>query len=243
MTTTLFKGATYALSGIKLITKPHLRRYVLLPFLINWLLFSAAIWFGSEWIDSLINSWLPDWLNWLRFVIWPLLAILALAIIFSTFSLFANLIGAPFNSMLAEAVEKRLNGGQEVPKTGMTGLTKDILISFKSELGKFLYFGLRAIPLLILFIIPGVNLAAPFLWFLFGAWMLAHEYMDYPLANHGYPFTEQRSILRQQRSMLFGFGATILMLTLIPVINFIAMPAAVAGATLMWHEQFQNSCE
>lgn len=145
--------------------------------------------------------------------------------------------------MLAESVEKRLTGGQEIQGYGVISLSKDILISFNSELGKLLYFGLRAIPLLILFIIPGINLVAPFFWFLFGAWMLAHEYMDYPMANHGQPFSQQRLILRRQRPMLFGFGTAILIMTLIPIVNFIAMPAAVAGATLMWHEHFRNSLD
>jgi CysZ protein len=32
----------------------------------------------------------------------------------------------------------------------------------------------------------------------------------------------------------FGFGGAALVLTLIPVVNFIAVPTAVAGATALW---------
>jgi CysZ protein len=65
---------------------------------------------------------------------------------------------------------------------------KDLVPALLSELRKMSYFLLRAIPLLILFIIPGVNLVAPFLWIAFSAWFLALEYGDYPMANHGLAF-------------------------------------------------------
>ena len=240
MSNSFIGGAKYALSGFKMIFKPGVRRFVIIPFLINLLLFSGALWFSSHWIGSFIDNWLPSWLEWLRYLIWPLLAITALVVIFSTFTLFANLLGAPFNSMLAEAVETRVSGQKITDNLKPGSMTKDALISIKSEIGKLMFFALRAFPLLILFIIPGLNLAAPFLWFLFGAWMLVHEYMDYPMGNNGYKFPQQRPMLKKKRMMIFGFGITIMIMTLIPILNFFAMPVAVAGATFMWHEQFNG---
>ena len=240
MSNSFIGGSKYALSGFKLIFKPRLRRFVIIPFLINLVLFSGALWFGSSWIDSYINNLLPGWLEWLRFVIWPLLAIVALAVIFSTFTLLANLLGAPFNSMLAEAVEIRLSGKELTGNPKTDGLAKDAVISITSEIGKLTFFALRSIPFLVLFLIPGLNFLAPFLWFLFGSWMLVHEYMDYPMGNHGVRFSQQRPLLRKKRIMIFGFGITVMIMTLIPILNFFAMPVAVAGATFMWHEQFSE---
>jgi len=240
MSNSFIAGAKYALSGFRMIFKPRLRRFVIIPFLINLIFFSGALWFGSSWIDSYVENLLPGWLEWLRFLIWPILAIAALVIIFSTFTLFANLLGAPFNSMLAEAVEVRLSGQDIVNNPKLSSITKEALISIQSEIGKLLFFGLRAIPLLILFLVPGFNLAAPFLWFLFSAWMFAHEYMDYPMGNNGYRFAQQRPLLKTKRMMVLGFGVTIMMMTLIPILNFFAMPVAVIGATFMWHEQFSE---
>ena len=94
-----------------------------------------------------------------------------------------------------------------------------------------MYFALRAVPLLILFLIPGLNLLAPLLWLAFSAWFLALEYADFPMANHGLGFKEQHRRLKQQRLTSLGFGAGATLLTLIPVLNFVAVPAAVAGAT------------
>ncbi len=240
MSNSFFSGAKYALSGFKLISKPRIRKYVAIPFLINLILFSIALWFGANWINSLIESWLPGWLVWLEYLIWPILAFLALAVIFSTFTLIANLFGAPFNSMLAQAVETRLSGEEFINNPKLSSITKNVFVSIKAEIGKLIFFALRAIPLLIISIIPGINIAAPFLWFLFAAWMLVHEYMDYPMGNNGYLFQQQRPILRQKRFTILGFGAMVTFMTLIPIVNFFAMPVAVAGATNMWYQEFKQ---
>jgi CysZ protein len=103
-----------------------------------------------------------------------------------------------------------------------------------SEGRKVVYYLFRAIPLLVLAWIPVVNLAVPVLWLALNAWMLALEYADYPMGNHGIEFAEQRARLRTRPLVAFGFGGAALVVTLIPVVNFIAVPTAVAGATALW---------
>ena len=105
---------------------------------------------------------------------------------------------------------------------------------------KLLYYLLRIIPLGILFLIPVINLAAPVLWTMFGMWMMAIQYADYPMANQQIFFSEQRKRLRSKRMISLGFGAAVMLFTLIPVINFFVMPVAVCGATRMWvKERFE----
>jgi CysZ protein len=79
--------------------------------------------------------------------------------------------------------------------------------------------------------------AVPFLWLLFSAWFLALEYGDYPMANHGLSFAEQRQRLRQTRFTALAFGGGLTLLMMVPILNFVAMPAAVAGATVFWKER------
>lgn len=92
-------------------------------------------------------------------------------------------------------------------------------------------------PLLILFLIPVAQLAAPLLWLMFGAWFLALEYLDYPMGNHGLDFKQQLTQLRSMRLTTLGFGAALVVLMLIPGLNLVAMPAAVAGSTILWCER------
>lgn len=235
-------GMHYLLQGLRLIRQPGLRRYVLVPVLVSTLCFTGAIAGLTWWLDGLLTALLgklPDWLDWLRYLLWPLFALSAVLVVFYGFSILTNLLAAPFNGMLAEAVEKHLTG-QPIETGGWRALLRDIAPSLFSELRKLLYFVLRALPLGVLFLIPGINVAAPFLWALFSAWMLAIEYLDYPLANHLLHFSTQRKLLRGNRLLAYGFGGSALLLTMIPVLNFIAMPAAVAGAAALWVGEFRD---
>ncbi len=239
-----FSGAAYLLQGLSLISKPGLRPFVIIPLLINILVFSLLIWLGIDQFEGLMDRFLPNeesWLAWLRWLLWPLFAIALLLVIFYTFTVIANLIASPFNGLLAEKVELYLGGELPEQTGGVKQVMQDILPSLLSELRKLLYFSLRAVPLLILFLIPVVNIAAPFLWLAFSAWFLALEYADYPMANHGLKFKEQHQRLKQARysAMTFGGGLTLLMM--VPIVNFVAMPAAVAGATVFWKERLKSS--
>jgi CysZ protein len=70
--------------------------------------------------------------------------------------------------------------------------------------------------------------------------MLALEYAAYPMENHRLYFSEVRMHLKKQKSLTLGFGAAVMIASTIPVVNFIAMPAAVAGATCIWVDRLRN---
>jgi len=231
----LFTGAGYMLEGFSLLRKPGLRRFVLMPLLINILLFGGLIGWAYGWVDGssrAMLSGLPEWLHWLRYVVVPVFVLTSLVVIFYGFSILANLIAAPFNGLLAEAVECHLTG--KSLQGDWRQLLRDILPSILSELRKLLYFALRALPLLLLLLVPLVNVAASVLWILFSAWMMTVQYMDYPMANHQLFFKDQRARLRKRPLLAWSFGGLVMLCTLVPVINFIIMPAAVAGATAIW---------
>lgn len=231
----LFTGAGYMLEGFSLLRKPGLRRFVLMPLLINILLFGGLIGWAYGWVDGssrAMLSGLPEWLHWLRYIVVPVFVLTSLVVIFYGFSMLANLIAAPFNGLLAEAVECHLTG--KSLQSDWRQLLRDVVPSIMSELRKLLYFALRALPLLLLLLVPLVNVAASVLWVLFSAWMMTVQYMDYPMANHQLFFKDQRARLRKRPLLAWSFGGLVMLCTLVPVINFIIMPAAVAGATAVW---------
>ncbi len=227
---TYFSGLADALSGFGLIFKKGIRRYVMIPLLINISLLSGAIYLLSVRMDSWMSKLLPGWLSWLEWLIWPLFAVTLLLLVFYSFTLLANLIAAPFNSLLAASVEAHLTGQKPV-HIDSEKFWKIAVRSVSSEIVKLLYFLKWLVLLLIITVIPGLNLAAPFLWFIYAAWSFSLEYMDYPLANHGMLFKDIRQHNRQHRMRSLGFGSVVFVLTSIPFINFLAMPVAVAGAS------------
>ena len=109
---------------------------------------------------------------------------------------------------------------------------------FIAELKKLLYIILLMLLYSLIFIIPVINVIAPILWVFFSAWMLALEYVDYPMSAHNISFKELRKRLKERMLLTFGFGFSTLVITTIPLINFLAMPTAVAGATVMWVEEW-----
>jgi len=98
------------------------------------------------------------------------------------------------------------------------------------------YLGTRALPLLVLSIIPGLNVLAPLLWALFGAWGMALEYLAYPLENQGVLFSEQKELVKSVRLGALSFGGLAVLGLTIPLLNIIVAPAAVIGATLYFNE-------
>jgi len=239
-----FIGASYLLRGYFMLFKPGIRGFVIIPMLINLIIFSLLIWLGINQIDMLLDyviGSLPEWLQWLDWLLWPVFLIAFLLVSFTFCLHLALLIAAPFNGVLSEAVEKQLDPASTLPESNWSDVAKGVVPAIISEAGKFGYFISRAIPLTVLFFIPFINIFAPAIWFIFGAWMLALEYSDYPLSNHGVLFKDSKAIVKEKRFVAFGFGSASLFCTLIPLVNFFVMPAAVAGATIMYVEQLKGS--
>ena len=219
--------------------RARVRLFVTIPLLINIVLFGIGIFSAAHLFESLL-ALLPQSLDWLRFLVWPLFALASLAIVFFGFTIVANFIGAPFNGLLAEVVEQQLRGITDDTPFNWRQFTAEAIGALKSEIRKYVYFCAWAVPCLLLFLIPGVNSFAPLLWFVFGSWMLAIEYADYPMGNHAMLFPQVRATLRTRRRVSLGFGAAVLAMTMVPILNFLAMPVAVCGATIMWVEEFSD---
>ena len=231
----------YVLRGFSMIMKPGLKRYVIIPMLISIVIFSLAGWIGYVQFESFINTMLPEdsWMQWLSWILWPVFFLTFLFLIFYGYTIIANLIAAPFNSKLAEAVARKLDSELAFPES--EPLIKDVSKSVFSELRKLFYYLVRALPLLLLMLFPVTSAVASIVWLMFSAWFLALEYAAYPLENQKLLFKEQRQVLGKNKFSAMSFGAGVTVLLLIPVLNLAAMPAAVAGATIYWHEKLRSS--
>lgn len=239
-----FAGLRHLLIGFKLLAKPGIRGFVLIPLLINVLLFSFSIYLLSHyfgaWMEQLLG-WLPNWLSFIESLLWLIFAVLVLVIVAFTFTLLANLIAAPFNGLLAEAVERHLSG--QAAAQSSRSLSAEITRSVWRELAKLRYYLPRVIGLIVLGFIPVVNSVSPLLWALFGVWMMAIQYLDYPMDNNDVLFPVMRRRLGQQRLTTLGYGTTVLLATMVPVLNWVVMPAAVAGATALWLSDYKRLSE
>ena len=238
-------GANYFLNGLKLISTKGIRTYVLIPLLINILIFSTALWFAIGQFEIFIDwalSDLPSWLSWLEWIMWPLFALTFYGLVFFTFTIFANIIASPFSGPLADAVERHLTGNKSpIASKPFADEVKEAIGNELIKLKHSLYLMMPLIFLSLLsFAFPLISPAVAILWFVYAVWVLTLEYADFPMANHGMAFRHIREKLATKRLLSLGFGSMVMVATMIPIVNFIVMPVAVAGATKMYLNEFKS---
>lgn len=224
----------FLFKGLKLLTSPELRKFIIIPMLINVVLYSVALVLGYFYISDLIDQFIPGWLQWLSWILWPLFFISFFIAGFFTFTVFANMLASPFYGKLSAKTMALVS--DKTFATAEQPLVK-VLVAESKRMG---YLAIRALPLLILSIIPGINVLAPFLWALFGAWGMALEYLAYPLENQGVLFSEQKELVKSVRLGALSFGGLAVLGLTVPVLNIIIAPAAVIGATLYFNEIKQD---
>jgi CysZ protein len=233
----VLSGPQYLREGLRLVLSPGLRLFVLLPLSLNLVLFCGMVYFAGhqfgQWVDHLMPT-LPHWLSFLSYVLWPLFVVLVALMVFFTFTMLANIIAAPFNGFLSEKVEVVVRGSDDFPPFSWGELVAIVPRTLSREGRKLGYFLPRALALFVLSLIPVVNVIAAPLWLLFGVWMMAIQYIDYPADNHKMSWQDMLAWLRAKRWQSLGFGGIVYLVLLIPVVNLLMMPAAVAGATLFW---------
>ena len=220
--------------GVKLVRQKGLRQYVIIPIVINTLVLSIVMIYGFSQYDAwlaFIRGLLPDWLSFISSLIGFLAAVVIFALSVYGFSIIANIISSPFNSILSQKVEERLTGKIV---TSEASLLLVMVRSVTREISKLAYFLPRLLGLLVLSIIPGINALAPFAWILFGAWMMTVQYVDYGADNNELGFRDLRRRLDGNVFQSLLFGIIVYFVIAIPLLNLFVIPVAVAGGTVFW---------
>jgi CysZ protein len=233
-------GLDCFLDGFSLIRKPGLRRYFVVPVIINATVLIALGAFSyarfGTWVNSIIN-WFPEWMSALYWLVWGVSLLVLLVLLLFVFTFVANIIASPFNAVLSIKVEELISGRPPVSTVSPWMVLPRAL---GREVIKLLYVLPRLLGLLLITIIPVINTISPFLWILFGAWMMAIQYSDYGADNNDVSFSDLKRRLGRKRfqSVMFGFPAYLLLT--IPIVNLILMPVGVAGGTRFWLEHLND---
>lgn len=235
----------YLLRGLKLLGAPGVRRFVWVPLAINVAVFGAlGLWLGARltgWIAAV--PWLAGedaffLLRWLANALEALVGIVLVVALAWVYTLVANVVGAPFNGLLAERVEAHLTGRPPPPGGTFVELVRQVPRTLRSEISKLVYLALWAVPLLLLPFVPVLNALSPAIVALFAAWVFSLEYLDYPMGNRGALFGEVRRAAGARRTTALGFGGAVALASAVPLANLVVMPAAVAGATALYLDRW-----
>ena len=234
------KGFHYALEGLRLIKRPELRLFVIAPIAVSLLIYTIAAYFciaNFDGITGKISGFFPDW-EILKTLIDIVVFLCLIFLFIFTFTFLTNLVASPFLGLLSEKTELLLTGKPIDSGSGWGEMLKSIPASIGRELKKLGYYLPRLIAVFILAII--LTPVAPLIWFLFGAWMMSVQYIDYPIDNNRQSFDELKRHLTKNRAASLGYGAVIILFMMIPVVSIVVIPAAVAGATAFWVKEKES---
>lgn len=244
MTDNVATGAGYVIRGAKMLGHKNLRLFVIIPLLVNILIFGSLVGVGLNFIDTQIDSlmgWVPEWLSFIEWILWPLIVVAFSLMTGYLFTALALVIASPFNALLAEKAEELITGR---PVDSLEGLGAALLAVPRGvlrEIYKLMYYLPMFAFVLIMTFIPVINAISPVLWFALGAWMMSLQFIDYPMDNHQLSFADVKEAVRSRRMSSLGFGGVVALCASIPIVNFFVVPSAVVGATLFWCEQLQGS--
>jgi CysZ protein len=234
------RGFFYPFRGLKfLLRHPKLLSYAAIPFAINALLYCLFVWFvGTRfggWLERLVPS--GDAWYWavLFYLLMVLFALVLFVIVVYTFTLFGNLILAPFNDLLSEKVEWVYSGNRLDEPFRFKAFARDLRRSLKAELGRMALYLTGFVLLLSLHLFPPVGtaiygVALPVYTLFFLGW----EYLDYSMERSRFPFAGKRKTAFRNAGTFLGLGAGSAILLLIPLVNLLTIPVCVAGATLLF---------
>lgn len=237
------KALDYLTRGASLLLRPGLKRFVLVPLLVNLILFVVAtvalVHLYRDLLTQLME-WMPEWLAFVAWILWLLFAFILLVAYGYTFNIITNLVAAPFYGVLAEKIEQALTGREPKPENWSALIPRTLA----RELTKLWYFVSRGclvlLVLILLWFIPVVNFAAAFISVVWAAWCMSVQYIDYPADNHQLAFRAMRRRLNAEPLTSYTFGGLVMAGSMIPVLNIFMMPVAVAGATIYWVEELST---
>lgn len=264
MTSNPMHGVDALMRGARLLTRRELRPFIIVPLLINLVLFVAitammisqlgglADYLGSllshtpvntenmSWWESIMArgaAWAANVFEWLAWIIALAVLLLFFFVYGYLFGIITNIIAAPFNGFLAEKVEEILTGRPPPPEP----LGRMVWRTLGRELRKLRYFIGWGLVILVIALFTSWTVFVPaVLGALWGAWCMAIQYVDYPLDNHQRPFDELKRVLLRRKLTTLGFGGVVMLAKMVPILNIFVMPAAVAGGTALWIERLRR---
>jgi CysZ protein len=236
------KGFSYPFrAGHFLLRHPKLYPFVLIPFIINLVVFSLAVWFGLDRFEGLLAWLTPEtsewWWPFVKYLFWIVAVLLIAVLVFFLFAIVGNLIASPFNDILSEKTEELLTGVSRNEPFKFRQFLRESIHTLFDELLKISAYLSGMVLLFLFLLLPAVG---PVLYFilslLWTALFLVVEYTGFIFTRHKLLFKDQRQFIRQRKLASIGFGAGALSLLAIPFLQFFTIPLGVIGAVHFWRD-------
>lgn len=181
----------------------------------------------ADWMTPFADEWVEPWPVVVQVLVGTV--VFGGAVVFAavTFTAITLAVGDPFYERIWRAVELDLGG--RVPEHG-TGFWRSV----RDGLGLIGLALVTSIGVGIVGFVPVVGaIVAPVLAVVLSGRLLALELTSRAFEARGITARDRRALLRGHRAQLLGFGVATQLCFMVPLGAVIAMPAAVAGSTLL----------
>jgi len=177
-------------------------------------------------VTPFADGWPEIWVAVVRFAAGAATLGAALVIAVVSFTALTLLIGEPFYDRIWRSVEEELG---EVP---------DVRYGFARALGDTVSLIARGIGVALLTALLGLvpvvgGAVGAVLGIVLTGWLLTDELTSRALTARGVDRAQRRRLLRSRRGQALGFGVATQLCFLVPLGAVAAMPAAVAGSTML----------
>ncbi|MGK2944047.1 MAG: EI24 domain-containing protein [Desulfuromonadales bacterium] len=221
---------------------PRLIQYILIPFLINALVFSGAVYLGLDFFGSTIVEHLPQGETWywsvIYWFVWVVAILLTAVLVFFSFTVVGNLLASPFNDLLSERTEEVLSGNVSDEPFSIGRFLHDALQAILMEAKKMWVFVVVMVFILPLNLFPGIgNSIYTLLAVSLTLFFLCFEYLSFVMVRKHKFFHEQKSYIFARKFLMLGFSCGVMALLAIPFFQLFCIPLAVIGATRLWCEE------
>ena len=237
------RGLGFAFRGARRVyfEEPALARYWVVPVLVT----SASL-LGSMVLVYLYGGALAqaiwsaptgdDWLallargahGLLTGLVYLVLAVGALV----TTTLVGSVVAAPFNARLGEVLDERVTG-HPAPAFALARVLSDLLRTVVLEA---IFFVVNTLLFLASLAFAPAAPVLGFLGLVFTAFYFAVAYLEIPLVARDATPGERARFWSTHAMALLGYGTGVAVFLFLPIVNVLFMPAAVAGAVLLFAE-------
>ena len=221
---------------------PRLILYILVPFLINTLVFSGAVYLGLDFFGSTVVEYIPQGESWywsvLYWFLWVVAVLLTAVLVFFSFTVVGNLLASPFNDLLSERTEEVLSGAINDEPFSLRRFWADAFQTILLEAKKMWVFVMVMVLILPLNLLPGIgNGLYTVLAVSLTLFFLCFEYLSFVMVRKRQFFREQKNFIFARKFIMMGFSCGVMAILAIPFFQLFCIPLAVIAATRIWCEE------
>lgn len=243
-------GITYHFQALNFLkNNPSLWGYITIPISIN-IFVGIALYFGLlipslQWLDTAIIN-LPTWLTAISGVLHFLLGLVILVLVGLVIVQIGVILGSPWYGQLAEQIEKLKIDNLPKEDTFNFGRTiADIFRALMFEVKKLaLVIGCSLLTFLIsIAIAPVAPVIAGIVGITLSTTLMCLDFLDPALERRRLSFRQKLGWIIRCAPASIGFGLGCVVLTSIPILNFLTVPLCMVAGTLFFCDRIWERVE